>query len=145
MNIFFFFLALAQYTGPSILQSYQTDTVPRVCQHQGCDFDKKCKRKGMCFGQKCKRKGVFWVREWITQRQFSKVFGATRHFSAVLFRKGYNPNGNLWGPKMVFSCLQYQNLDPDLNTWFHYFIFLIIAPLYRLWSVTHFPSGQKWF
>ena len=46
--------------------------IPRVCQHQGCDFDNKCKRKG-----------VFWGREWINRRQFSKIFGATRHSSAV--------------------------------------------------------------
>ena len=45
---------------PGVLTIY---TVPRVCQHQGCDLDKKCKRKGMFFGQKCKRKGVLSGRE----------------------------------------------------------------------------------
>ncbi len=63
-------------------------TVPRVCQHRGYDFDKKCKRKGMFFGQKCKRKGMFSGREWNTRQQFSKIFGAMRHFSALWFRRG---------------------------------------------------------
>ena len=63
--------------------------VPRVCQHQGCDFDEKCKRKGMFFRKNCKRKGVFLGRECITRRQFSKILGATCHFSAIIPRKGY--------------------------------------------------------
>ncbi len=63
--------------------------VPRVCQHLGCVFHQKRNRKGMFFSSKCNRKGVFLSRKCITRRQFSKIFGAARHFSVIFSIKGY--------------------------------------------------------
>ncbi len=62
---------------------------PWVCQHLGCVFHQKRKRKGVFFSSKCKRKGVFLSRKCITRRQFSKMFRTKRHFSVILFIKGY--------------------------------------------------------
>ncbi len=58
----FWNLIQAESYKPSRWGALTIYTVPRVCQHKGCDFDKKCKRKGMFFGQKCKRKGVLGQR-----------------------------------------------------------------------------------
>ena len=66
--------------------------VPWVCQHQGCDFDKKKQEKGYVFLTKMQEKRVCFVAENELLNDNSRTFLALRAISQHF----YSEKGTFW-------------------------------------------------